>query len=143
MSELSVDWQTVKEDPATLRTAFDKVIKGAKQHRVRLASRQAKLARHMETAPFVRMQDKFTFVISITLMLAFTYLFGRENDGRYFTFISIFVPMLVLIRLNSYYSQGWHYYLIDFCYFATALTLVLVNFLPKNEALFRMVFLYS
>jgi len=97
----------------------------------------------MEAAPFVRVQDKVTFVFSIYLLCAFTYFYGRDGDDRYFTFITVVVPCLIVNRMMYYYGQGWHYYLVDFCYFATILSLFVVNYDTKNEQLFRVAFLFS
>lgn len=97
----------------------------------------------METAPFVRLQDKLTFVFSIYLMCAFTYFYGRDGDNRYFTFICVVIPCLIATRLRLYYGNGWHYYLLDFCYFATILSLFVVSYDSKNEQLFRVAFLFS
>jgi hypothetical protein len=135
------------EDSASVKKAigqFKSEVKATIEKRRSFLLKEEKVIRKkMNTAPFVRMQDQFTFVLSIFLMILFTYLYGRETDPRYFTFVSTVVPTLVLLRVNSYYSQGWHYYLIDFCYFATACMLFLINAKPDNEGLFKMVFLYS
>lgn len=105
--------------------------------------KRKRIIQKMETAPFVRLQDKITFMFSIYLMCAFTYLYGRDADNRYFTFVTIFVPCLIATRINYYWGQGWHYYLIDFCYYATALSIFVIHFDPKNEQLFRTAFLFS
>jgi hypothetical protein len=99
----------------------------------RIEKKRTRLLRRMETAPFVRQQDKVTFVFSIYLLLAFTYFYGRDGDNRYYSFISIVIPCLVASRLRLYYGQGWHYYLLDFCYYASFLSLFVVNYDTKNE----------
>ena len=81
----------------------------------------------METAPFVRTQDKVTFVGIILLMNFFTYLYAKENDPRFYTLVAVVVPSLIFIRFVSYKSKGWHYYLIDFCYMAVTMMLILIT----------------
>lgn len=66
--------------------------------------KRRRLIKRMETAPFVRLQDKVCFVFSIYLMCAFTYFYGRDGDNRYFTFITVVIPCLVASRLRLYYG---------------------------------------
>jgi hypothetical protein len=76
-------------------------------------------------------------------MHTFSYLFARENDERFYSFMLMIIPALVCIRAVNYHSKGQHYYLVDFCYFATACCLIFISVQRQNEDLFRMIYLYS
>lgn len=76
-------------------------------------------------------------------MLSFTYLYARENDNRFYYFVCVFVPMLTLIRAIHYRSKGWHYYMVDFCYFSCFSTLYFISLDRTNEKLFRTLFLFA
>lgn len=50
---------------------------------------------------------------------------------------------MVLVRFINYRPQKWHYFLLDFCYYGTSISLLFVIVFPKNEILYRCAFLYS
>ena len=73
----------------------------------------------------------------------FAYIMGRWPNDGFYKFYAIIVPLLILIRFINYKSKNWHYFLVDFCYFAGAIVILSVFFYPKNEILYRLAFLYS
>lgn len=95
------------------------------------------------TAPFVRLTDKISFVIGTLLIVSFNFFLGRYPDDFIYTFTSVLLPVLITIRIAYYYSLGWHYYITDFCYFANFLLLVFITWAPKSEILFKVVYLAS
>ena len=55
----------------------------------------------------------------------------------------ILVVKCFMTRVFYYFSENYHYFLIDWCYFGTTYFLITINFFPKSETLLRTVFLYS
>lgn len=97
----------------------------------------------MQGAPFVRLVDKLSFIVGVFLLIISTYIVGRYPNDLYYTYHTAAVISLVLCRLYNYRTKGWHYYLFDFCYFANFLIIVFLCFLPKNDILFKVFFVYA
>ncbi|KAI3865271.1 hypothetical protein MKX03_012861, partial [Papaver bracteatum] len=57
----------------------------------------------------------------------------------YCFFYFTFVPM----RWIYYWFKKWNYYLLDFCYYANTIFLVMLIFYPKNEKLFMVCFSFA
>ena len=87
--------------------------------------------------------DKISFVCGVLILWFFAYFLGRYPKDFFFTFYTWLIIPLVFFRWIRYVKIGMHYYLIDLCYFATALTLYNIWYEPKNEALMRIGFLLS
>ena len=105
--------------------------------------RKRVLERYIKGSPFVRFLDKISFVIGVYLLVATTYLVGRHPHDLYYQYHCAVVSFLVALRFYNYKSKGWHYYLFDFCYYANAIIIVFLLYAPKNEILFKLLFVYS
>ncbi|KAK3004288.1 hypothetical protein RJ639_019671 [Escallonia herrerae] len=69
-----------------------------------------------------------------------THLLGPQDIPYvYCLFYFIFVPL----RWIYYRYKKWHYYLLDFCYYANTIFLVMLLFYPKNEKLFMVSFSFA
>jgi hypothetical protein len=73
----------------------------------------------------------------------FAYVMGRWPNDFFYKFYATFVPIVVFIRFVNYKTKNWHYFLLDFCYFAGAIVILFVYFFPKSEELYRLAFIYS
>ena len=73
----------------------------------------------------------------------FSYIMGRWPNDKFYTFYSIFIPVVIFIRYVNYKPKKWHYFLVDFCYFVGAMIIYFVSFIRKNEVLYRLSFLYA
>lgn len=62
-----------------------------------------KIKRHMQTAPFWRLADKFCFVIGSFIIISYSYIIGKYPNDLVFSYVSIVLPALIL-------SRCWHYY---------------------------------
>lgn len=78
----------------------------------------------MKTAPFVRLFDKLAFIVGVLLLIFTTYILGRYPHRGYYNYHTFAVISLVLLRLYNYRKKGWHYYLFDFCYYASIIIIV-------------------
>ncbi|KMS96096.1 hypothetical protein BVRB_002080 [Beta vulgaris subsp. vulgaris] len=101
------------------------------------AERIAKQAEEHE-----RFINKVTYLCGVLGFGGFCFLLGaRPQDVPYVycLFYVIFVPL----RWIYYKYKKWHYYLLDFCYYANTIFLVALLMYPKNEKLFMVCFSFS
>ncbi|XP_048133762.1 glycerophosphocholine acyltransferase 1 isoform X1 [Rhodamnia argentea] len=89
-----------------------------------------------------RFINKVTHLLGVLAFGGFCYLLGaRPQDVPYVycLFYVIFVPL----RWIYYRFKKWHYYLLDFCYYANTIFLVDLLLYPKNEKLFMVCFSFA
>jgi hypothetical protein len=91
----------------------------------------------------MKLKDKLSFMLGVFIFAAFSYIMGRYPHDFFYVFYCTFVPLLILIRLINYKRKRWHYFLIDFCYYAGAIVLLFIGLFPKSMLLYRVAFLYS
>lgn len=101
------------------------------------------LAKYLHSAPFTRLHHKITFIIGVLMVIFQSFFLGRYPNTFYYTFHTIVLSLLVLGKWIYYKSQGWHYFMTDFCYASNSLLLVYLNFYPKCDELFKVCFFYS
>ena len=89
------------------------------------------------------LQDKLSFSLGVTIFGMFSYIMGRWPNDFFYIFYCTFVPLLILIRFIDYKPKGYHYFLIDFCYYAAFIVLLFIGVYPKSDILYRLSFLYS
>ncbi|GKB25435.1 uncharacterized membrane protein-like protein [Tanacetum coccineum] len=85
---------------------------------------------------------KLTHFMGVFAFGGFCFILGaRPQDIRYWYcfFYIIFVPL----RWIYYRYKKWHYYLLDFCYYANTIFLIMLFFYPKNEKLFMVCFSFA
>ncbi|NP_001130177.1 hypothetical protein Zm00014a_031975 [Zea mays] len=85
---------------------------------------------------------KVTHLLGVLGFGGFCYLLGaRPQDVPYVycLFYVIFVPL----RWIYYRYKKWHYYLLDFCYYANTFLLVMILFYPEDEKLFMVCFSFA
>ncbi|KAK8453019.1 hypothetical protein SEVIR_5G212700v4 [Setaria viridis] len=83
-----------------------------------------------------------THLLGVLGFGGFCYLLGaRPQDVPYVycLFYVIFVPL----RWIYYRYKKWHYYLLDFCYYANTFLVVMILFYPKDEKLFMVCFSFA
>jgi hypothetical protein len=83
--------------------------------------------------------DQVTFFVGVTNTVATALMVGGYGFILPW-FYSVKLPTLVIARYFSYKSHNWHWFLLDFCYFANILMCVFLWLLPKNHYLFFVVF---
>ncbi|XP_061349019.1 glycerophosphocholine acyltransferase 1-like [Gastrolobium bilobum] len=102
-----------------------------------LSKQAVKLAK--QAAEHESFINKVTHLLGVLGFGGFCFLLGaRPQDIPlvYCVFYVVFVPL----RWIYYRSKKWHYYLLDFCYYANTIFLVYLLFYPKNEKLFLVCF---
>lgn len=86
--------------------------------------------------------SKITYCLGVLSFGTFCYLLGsRPQDipRLYCTFFIIIAPL----RWIYYRIKKWHYYLLDFCYYANAIFITMLLLFPNNNNLFMVCFSFS
>ncbi|KAI3775604.1 hypothetical protein L1987_50184 [Smallanthus sonchifolius] len=85
---------------------------------------------------------KVTHFMGVFAFGGFCFILGaRPQDIRY-VYCLIYV-VFVPLRWIYYRYKKWHYYLLDFCYYANTIFLIMLLFYPKNEKLFMVCFSFA
>nr|XP_043623728.1 glycerophosphocholine acyltransferase 1 [Erigeron canadensis] len=85
---------------------------------------------------------KVTHFMGVFAFGGFCFILGaRPQDIRY-VYCLIYVTFVPL-RWIYYRYKKWHYYLLDFCYYANTIFLIMLLFYPKNEKLFMVCFSFA
>lgn len=98
---------------------------------------------YSETDDFMKMLDKVAFNFGVVMFGGFAYIMGRWPNRGFYIFYSILVPSMITIRFINYVQRRWHYFCLDFCYYASMLTVFFVMFGCKNDYIYRTAFMYS
>ncbi|KAL0426821.1 UNVERIFIED_CONTAM: Glycerophosphocholine acyltransferase 1 [Sesamum latifolium] len=114
--------------------------KQAVQTKEMLSKQAIKIAKQAEEHE--RFINKVTHLLGVLGFGGFCFILGaRPQDVRYLycLFYVIFVPL----RWIYYRYKKWHYYLLDFCYYANTIFLIMLLCFPKNEKLFMVCFSFA
>lgn len=114
--------------------------KQAVQTKEILSKQAVKIAKQAEEHE--RFINKVTHLIGVLGFGGFCFILGaRPQDVRYLycLFYIIFVPL----RWIYYRYKKWHYYLLDFCYYANTIFIIMLLFYPSNEKLFMVCFSFA
>ncbi|XP_075474974.1 glycerophosphocholine acyltransferase 1-like isoform X2 [Primulina tabacum] len=114
--------------------------KQADQTKQILSKQAEKIAKQAEEHE--RFINKVTHLLGVLGFGGFCFVLGaRPQDVRYLycLFYIIFVPL----RWIYYRYKKWHYYLLDFCYYANTIFLVMILGYPRNEKLFMVCFSFA
>eukprot|EP01118_Nematostelium_gracile_P007413 TRINITY_DN2414_c0_g1_i1.p1 TRINITY_DN2414_c0_g1~~TRINITY_DN2414_c0_g1_i1.p1 ORF type:complete len:387 (+),score=65.90 TRINITY_DN2414_c0_g1_i1:56-1216(+) len=90
----------------------------------------------------IRFQDKMAFTLGVYNMALSMFLLGKHPEWFYLVY-TIKFPILLGLRYYLYKKNKWHYFLLDFCYFANFLMLVFLYAKPDSCFLFKLCFAYS
>lgn len=118
-----------------------KKVRETKEKTKKIISEQAeKIAKQAEEHE--KFINKVTYLCGVLGFGGFCFLLGaRPQDVPYVycLFYVIFVPL----RWIYYRYKKWHYYLLDFCYYANTIFLVTLLMYPRNEKLFMVCFSFA
>lgn len=114
--------------------------KQAVQTKQILSKQAVKIAQRAEEHE--RFINKVTYFLSVIGFGMLCFLLGaRPQDVPYvYCFLYfVFVPL----RWIYYRYKKWHYYLLDFCYYANTIFLIMLLFFPRNEKFFMVCFSFA
>ncbi|KAL5572416.1 hypothetical protein UlMin_022013 [Ulmus minor] len=132
--------QRFKDRSKKVAQTKEMLSKQAIQTKEILSKQAVKIAKQAEEHE--RFINKVTHMMGVLSFGGFCFLLGgRPQDIRYVycLFYIIFVPL----RWIYYRFKKWHYYLLDFCYYANTIFLVDLLFYPRNEKLFMICFSFA
>jgi len=109
----------------------------------RLNKRMDQYKSYSNTENFMKMMDKFAFNLGVYMFGSFMYTMGKWPHNGFYLFYSIFIIAMIFLRWVDYYPKKYHYFLIDFCYYAGMWVIAFLMIFPKNDYLYRVAFLYS
>ncbi|XP_074273626.1 glycerophosphocholine acyltransferase 1 isoform X2 [Silene latifolia] len=81
----------------------------------------------------------YDYIMVLICVWMFDFSGPQDIPLVYCLFYVIFVPL----RWIYYRYKKWHYYLLDFCYYANTISLVTLLLYPKNEKLFMVCFSFA
>ncbi|CAI0387427.1 unnamed protein product [Linum tenue] len=132
--------QRLRDRTKTVVQTKEILSKQATQTKAKIAKQAVKIAKQAEEHE--RFINKVTHFLGVFGFGGFCYLLGaRPQDIPYVycLFYVIFVPL----RWIYYRYKKWHYYLLDFCYYANTIFLVNLLLYPKNEKFFMVCFSFA
>ncbi|KAF5726083.1 hypothetical protein HS088_TW23G00824 [Tripterygium wilfordii] len=129
------------KDPSKKVAQTKEILSKQAVHTKEILSKHAvKIAKQAEEHE--RFINKVTHLMGVLGFGGFCFLLGaRPQDIPYVycLFYVIFVPL----RWIYYRFKKWHYYLLDFCYYANTIFVVHLLLYPKNEKLFMVCFSFA
>ncbi|KAK4746995.1 hypothetical protein SAY87_026032 [Trapa incisa] len=140
----SSSFQRVKQgvEDRSKRVAKTKEIisKQAKQTKQILSKRAVKIAKQAEEHE--KFINKVTHFLSVLGSGGFCFLLGARPQDIPYVYCVFFVTFVPL-RWIYYRFKKWHYYLLDFCYYANTIFLFDLLLYPKNEKFFMICFSFA
>ncbi|GAQ86601.1 hypothetical protein KFL_002990090 [Klebsormidium nitens] len=116
------------------------VAKHVKKIRMEAAKNVEKIQHHTEEHD--RFYTKLTYSLGVLCFGLFCFLVGAKPQViPYFYCFFLFVALP--LRWMYYKAKKWHYFLLDFCYYANAIFVFLLLVQPDNERLFMICFAFS
>lgn len=114
--------------------------KQAVQTKKILSKQVVKIAKQAEEHE--RFINKVTHLLGVLGFGGFCFLLGsRPQDIPYV--YCLFYVTFVPLRWIYYRYKKWHYYLLDFCYYANTIFIFMLLFYPRNEKLFLVCFSFA
>ncbi|KAF5179254.1 membrane protein [Thalictrum thalictroides] len=118
-----------------------KKVKETKEKTKLILSKQAvKIAKQAEEHE--RFINKVTHLCGVLSFGAFCFVLGARPQDIPYVYCFFFVTFVPL-RWIYYRFKKWHYYLLDFCYYANTIFLVMLLLYPRNEKLFMVCFSFA
>ena len=77
------------------------------------------------------------------MIICYASIMGRYPHDLIYSFSSFLLPALLLPRYLQYYMNGWHFFLIDFCYFVNCCIIYFLMWNSQSQVMFITCFVYS
>ncbi|SYW82578.1 uncharacterized protein UBRO2_04700 [Ustilago bromivora] len=106
--------------------------------RLKVSKRIENLQQKWMDAKVVRLRDKISFVVGVLNLVVSSLVFALRPEYIPMVYSALALYFLPL-RVWSYTSKKWHYFLFDFCYFLNVANLLFLWVFPGSEFLFTVV----
>ncbi|CCF49390.1 hypothetical protein NDA14_007963 [Ustilago hordei] len=103
--------------------------------RLKVSKRIENLQQKWMDAKVVRLRDKISFVVGVLNLVVSSLVFALRPEYIPMVYSALALYFLPL-RVWSYTSKKWHYFLFDFCYFLNVANLLFLWVFPGSEFLF-------
>mmetsp|Transcript_6786 Transcript_6786/g.10919 ORF Transcript_6786/g.10919 Transcript_6786/m.10919 type:complete len:407 (-) Transcript_6786:189-1409(-) len=88
-----------------------------------------------------RLLDKITFLLTVLGCIFMTYCVASPFGRRLIPYAYLIsLPVLIIIRYVQYKRRKWHYFLLDFCYWANLGCVIYILGLPSSGVFFGVMF---
>jgi len=104
-----------------------------------LISKKKQMEATLQTPPFLKTSDKLAFTVGIVVLLVSEMVLLEYPTMFYKLYTALLIPLLTA-RFFSYEKSKFHYFMLDFCYFAQFMLLVYLYAVPTNYIWFQVVF---
>lgn len=132
--------QALKDRSKKMAQTKEMLSKQAVQTKEILSKQAVKIAKQAEEHE--RFINKVTHLLGVLGFGGFCFLLGaRPQDIPYV--YCLFYVTFVPLRWIYYRFKKWHYYLLDFCYYANTIFIIDLLLYPKNEKLFMICFSFA
>ncbi|CAK9328203.1 unnamed protein product [Citrullus colocynthis] len=132
--------QALKDRSKKMAQTKEMLSKQAVQTKEILSKQAVKIAKQAEEHE--RFINKVTHLLGVLGFGGFCFLLGaRPQDIPYV--YCLFYVTFVPLRWIYYRFKKWHYYLLDFCYYANTIFIIDLLLYPKNEKLFMVCFSFA
>lgn len=118
-------------------------LKDKKQQIVqKVKTRYSKVNKVVHQAEFMKYRDKLVFMSTCMNVGFGSFLLGRYPCYFYYYYM-LYALTLIPLRFVNYRLQNWHYFMLDFCYYANFTTISYLYLYPQNELLFNIASAFS
>ena len=91
--------------------------------------------KQVRASTYIRKSDRIKFFLNVLNLIITAALVTK--DAKYYAFYNvILISFVVTHRAWEFYTKGWHFYLMDFCYFVNSIVIIHILFFPKSEIMF-------
>lgn len=125
----------------TARRRLRKYVCGDEEKRVRDHLRE-NIHEKAQRPEWVKLIDKVSFTLGV-LNISICQYFLFNQPSAFWVWYSLITPILLYSRMKHFKRKGWHYFLLDFCYFTLLLSYVHLFLLPHSRILFNVLFIYA
>jgi hypothetical protein len=102
----------------------------------KVKTRYTRINKTVHQAEFMKTRDKFVFMATCMNVGFGSFLLGKFPCYFYY-FYMFYALTLIPLRFINYRLQNWHYFMLDFCYYANMTTITYLYVYPESELLFN------
>ena len=97
---------------------------------------------HLKTTPVVKWIDKMSFTLGL-FGFGITEFIALKLPEYYWVWYSCVMVGLLVLRIYSYVTKKWGFFMLDFCYFVVLTNIVNSVFFPSNVIFWQINFMFS
>jgi hypothetical protein len=95
------------------------------------------------SSEFTREADKINYAIGLALTFSTTFILGASPGKYFFYWVSVMILGLFTRRSILFRHLGYHFYLIDYCYYCNFIMLIFIFFFPESRQMYIATFSLS